>query len=142
MSEHGETTMSEIERQYSQSEVGKPFWAALARGRLEVPYCDECEKPFFFPRRWCPTCHSASVSWVESNGLGTIFTLSEVHMPFERMTEDDVPFTVLLVDLDEGVRLPGRLRRDKTAKIGDRVQLEFTGSPDQELPAFVPISDD
>jgi uncharacterized protein len=125
-----------IEDRYVTDEVSKPFWSALAAGHLVLPTCGRCGSVFFHPRRFCPQCWSDDIGWVESTGTGTVFARSEVHAAFQDIDPSELPITVVLVDLDEGVRLPGRLR-DADAQIGDRVQLRFADEPMFELPRFV-----
>lgn len=120
-----------------RSIAAQPFWDALAEGRLQLPHCRRCGRPFFFPRRWCPVCHSDELGWVESAGRGVIYAVSVVHVPFDGRPESEVPYAVVLVDLDDGVRIPGRMDdADLTAVIGDQVQLHFAADPAHHLPVF------
>lgn len=119
------------------SPVSQPYWDGLAAGRLCIPYCDDCDKPFFFPRRWCPRCWRANLSWLQASGHGTLYARCLVEMPFDGRPVDEVPYAVALIDLDEGVRLPGRLRlADADAAIGDRVNLYFADDPASCLPVW------
>jgi uncharacterized OB-fold protein len=124
-----------IETLYATDEISKPFWASLAAGQLILPKCGACESVFFYPRRLCPRCWSGSIEWIESAGIGTVFARSEVHVAFQYISEADLPFTVGLIDLDEGVRLPGRFH-DDDLQIGDRVRLRFSKDPRYDLPRF------
>jgi hypothetical protein len=129
---------SGIVDQYATGGLSTEFWQGLATGRLLIPHCDSCQKAFFFPRKWCPFCWSDRVRFVESAGTGEIFAISELHTAFQGVAPEDLPVAVLLVELDEGVRLPGRLaKRCRPAKIGDRVKLQFSDQPESELPEFV-----
>ena len=129
-------TEPSIVDRYVTDEVSKPFWSALAAGRLVLPKCGGCGSVFFHPRRFCPQCWSDDIEWVESTGTGTVFARSDVHVAFQDIDQAELPITVVLVDLDEGVRLPGRLR-DTDVRIGERVQLRFADEPMFELPRFV-----
>jgi uncharacterized OB-fold protein len=84
----------------------------------------------------CPACWSDAIGWVESPGAGTVFARSEVHTAFQDIGPDELPFTVALIDLDEGVRIPARLQ-ENDLQIGDRVQIRFSDEPMFELPRFV-----
>ena len=104
----------------------EPFWQACKEGRLLIMNCKQCGKPFFYPRRSCPSCWSEEVEWLESKGRGTIWTLSEVAISLWGDAWDDaVPYTVAVIDLDEGVRMASRLVGVSNWKIGDRVQVSF-----------------
>ncbi|GAA0896787.1 Zn-ribbon domain-containing OB-fold protein [Pseudonocardia zijingensis] len=119
------------------SAVSEPYWEGLAQGRLRIPFCGTCDKAFFFPRRWCPACWSADVSWIDAGGGGTLYARCTVDIPFDGRPAEEVPYAVALVDLDEGVRLPGRLRRaDAQLPIGARVVLRFPDDPARSLPVW------
>lgn len=116
----------------------EPFWQACKEGRLLIMNCTHCGKPFFYPRRSCPSCWSEDVEWLESKGRGTIWTLSEVAISLWGDAWDDVvPYTVAVIDLDEGVRMASRLVGEASWKIGDRVQVTFQpGEKDVIMPYF------
>jgi uncharacterized OB-fold protein len=85
------------------------WWEALADHRLLVPRCDECSKSFFPPQPTCPHCGAGSWTAVESSGEGAIYTWIVVNMSLEPAFATDVPYTIVVVELDEGARLFGRL---------------------------------
>lgn len=119
------------------SPVSEPYWQGLAEGRLRVPRCAACGATFFFPRRWCPHCWSDNISWIDAGGGGTLYARCTVDMPFDGRPAEEIPYTVALVDLDEGVRLPGRLARaDAQVPIGARVVLAFAPDPTRSLPVW------
>jgi uncharacterized OB-fold protein len=127
-----------IEERFSTGEVAQPFWRALAEGRLVLPRCGRCAEVFFFPRRWCPCCWSEDVGWIDASGRGTVYARTEVHLPFPGIHEADLPVVELLVDLDEGARIPGRAHPDsRDVQIGDRVRIAFARDPGEEVPSFV-----
>ena len=117
------------------SEASAPFWAGLAEGKLLLPHCQWCRKAFFYPRRSCPRCWSSEITWQASEGRGTIFSVTTVHVPFDPAFE--VPYSVALIDLDEGVRITGRLEpADEPFAIGDHVHIVFAADPGATLPVF------
>lgn len=93
------------------------FWEGAADGRLVVQRCPACGHHQLYPRPFCLSCDSPELEWVESSGLGTIYSCVTVHLP----VRDDMPppYTVGLVEIDEGPRLLARVPAD--ASIGDRV---------------------
>jgi uncharacterized OB-fold protein len=130
-----------IVEQYSSGEVSQPFWEALAEGQLRLPVCGRCGTVFFFPRRWCPSCWSDDVGWVDASGRGTVYARTEVHVPFQGIAEADLPVVALLVDLEEGPRIAGRAHASTpNLQIGDPVLLQFAADPATDLPSFVPAS--
>jgi len=128
---------------YATGEQSIIYWTALSEGRLVLPRCFACETTFFFPRRWCPSCWSDDVRFVESLGSGTIYAVSELHTAFQGVTKEQLPVAVVIVELDEGIRIPGRLAKTSMpGAIGDRVVLRFAADPATELPCFVAASSD
>ena len=117
-----------------------PYWEAAARHELALPRCDECGLVFFPPREFCPGCWSAELSWQPMSGRGTVWTFTEVHVPFYDDTwADDVPYVVAVVELDEGPRLLANIVKpdiDRLA-IGDWVEVTFEDRPEGvSLPMF------
>jgi uncharacterized OB-fold protein len=113
------------------------FWAACNRGRLLLRSCDDCRHVFYYPRIHCPRCGSRRLGWVESRGEGTVFSFTDVQISFYGPAwESELPYTVLLVDLDEGPRMLSRLVGGGPAPIGARVRVDFVTVEGQALPFF------
>ncbi|MCE0767624.1 zinc ribbon domain-containing protein, partial [Pseudonocardia kujensis] len=80
----------------AMSAVSEPFWQSLAEGRLSLPFCAACREPFFFPRRWCPSCWSSELSWIDASGGGTLYARCLVEMPFDGRPGEEIPYAVAL----------------------------------------------
>ena len=117
-----------------------PYWEAAARHELMLPRCDGCGLVFFSPRKHCPGCWSGDLSWQSMSGRGTVWTFTEVHVPFYDDTwADDVPYVVAVIELDEGPRLLANLVEPDMERlsIGDRVEVTFEDrSEGVSLPVF------
>ena len=104
------------------------YWEAAARHELDLPRCDICGLVFFPPRDLCPGCWSGELSWQRASGGGTVWTFTEVHVPFyDDAWAGDVPYVVAVIELDEGPRLLSSIvepAMDRLA-IGDRVEAVF-----------------
>ena len=127
-----------------QSSTTSVFWEACKNRQLLLRYCNACSKPFYYPRTGCPACGSEDLAWRSSAGTGTVYTHTRVEMALGAPSwEAEIPYTVILVDLDEGVRMPSRLvgPHSDSVKIGDRVKVEFVEREGQALPYFVLNSD-
>jgi len=118
-------------------DLARPFWTALQEGRLDVPHCRACDRSFFFPRRFCPTCYSADVTWRTASGRATVFAYTVVHVPFPGLDGGELPVATGLVDLDEGVRLPARFRIEALPTVGEAVVCTF--DIPRQLPVFLPL---
>jgi uncharacterized OB-fold protein len=88
--------------------VSGPFWDAAARGELRLQRCDDCSRFVWYPRALCPTCGSISLTWTTSPGEGTVYAVSVHHKAPRPELADFTPYAVVLVDLDEGVRMMAR----------------------------------
>ena len=118
----------------------KPYWEGLKNHELWIQQCQECHQHIFYPRSICPHCFSEQVNWVKSNGVGKIYSYTVVHRavgPFKEQT----PFVVAVVELDEGVRLMTRIKKEAhQIAIDQKVKVIFETVDDELiLPYFVPV---
>ena len=81
------------------------FWDGTREKQLLIPTCRSCGKSFWYPRPTCPHCLSADLDWRASTGAGEVAAVSVMHRPANPFMADKVPYAVVLVDLDDGVRL-------------------------------------
>lgn len=96
------------------------YFARLTEGVFEIQRCAACERHQFFPRVLCVHCGSEDLSWVAPSGRGTIYSYSIVR----RKPEAGGDYNVVLVDLEENVRLMSRVEGVEPAdlRIGQAVQ--------------------
>ena len=126
--------MSELLRTPPINEESEPFWEATREDRLLLKRCNACRAFHWYPRSRCPECHSDDAEWVESPGLGTIYS----HSTMRRVPE---PYTLAYVTLDEGVTLLTNLVEcDPDAlEIGQRVRIVWRETEDGvKVPDFTP----
>ena len=117
--------------------LSKPFWDACREGRLTVQRCQDCEAYTFIPQPCCGECLGEKLEWVESSGRGTLYSFTTVHRPQQPMFE--VPYTVVIVELDEGYYMLSNLlgvEPDDVA-IGTKLEVAFEERSDEiTLPYF------
>lgn len=123
----------------------KEFWDGIAAGELRLQRCESCGRAVFYPRSLCPHCHSDRLVWTVATGEGTVYSYTVAHRGFGEFAAQ-APYTVALVDLDEGVRMLTRIVGGPVA-IGDRVRLEITrldadrlDAQSPELACFGPVA--
>lgn len=117
---------------------GDPYWAGAAEGELRYRKCGACDAAIFYPRSICPTCGALDPAWAVSRGGGVVYACSTVHRAPPAFA-DNAPYTVLLVDIDEGFRMMGGLVDAADIAIGDRVTVTFRDGPDgRPAPYFTP----
>lgn len=78
-----------------------PWWEAVRRHELTVQRCTACGTHRFPARAICNGCRSLAFDWVPAAGTGTVYSWIVNHQVFMPGMADEVPFTVLLVRLDE-----------------------------------------
>jgi uncharacterized OB-fold protein len=111
------------------------FWEALAAGRLETTRCAACQRASFPPRQFCPGCGGRQLQWFELRGTGTLYAQTTVHAAPSMFP---VPYTLAIVDLDEGIRVVTRLLHEGTVPpLDSRVRLVVTRFTDGCLFAAV-----
>jgi uncharacterized OB-fold protein len=123
------------------AERARPYFAAAARGALALQRCESCGARSFPLRARCAACGSTQLGWCESSGSGRIFGHARLERSSSPELQERLPLTLLLVDLDDGVRVPGRVAAGYSGPVraGDRVTLAFeTAADGTPLPVFRP----
>jgi uncharacterized protein len=104
-----------------------PFWAATAQHRLVVQKCAECGYLRWPPGPLCPECQAESAAWTEVRPSGSLWSIATYHRALDAAFAGDVPYTVALVELDDGPRMYGRISGDPDTLLLDApVRAEFT----------------
>jgi uncharacterized OB-fold protein len=80
------------------------FAVHLKEGRMMGSRCKKCGYKTFPPVADCPQCLSPNFEFVEYNGKGKLFTFSTIAAAPTGF-EDEVPYTIGVVELEEGGRL-------------------------------------
>ena len=116
----------------------RSFWDAAAEQRLVVQRCASCSTWVWQPRPLCPACNTSDPVWTDVGGAGTVASWTVIHPPVLRAWVRDTPFAVLLVELDEGVRMVGRLvdADPEDLAMGARVTLQWRREGPTLLPAW------
>ena len=110
------------------SDLARPYWEAAAQGKLVLQSCSACGKVRHYPRLLCDTCYCDAVTWQPSLAVGKVHSWTVAHHAFHPAFAAELPYTLVTVDLDEGVRALGRWRAtttDPAMSIGLPVQGRF-----------------
>ena len=87
------------------------FYRECARqGRLVFQRCEACGTPRHPPRVLCARCGSDQVAWAPSAGQGAIFSWTVIHQAPHPAFASQVPYAVVVVELEEDVRIVASLR--------------------------------
>jgi uncharacterized OB-fold protein len=87
------------------SELSAPFWEACRRHELVIQRCQNCKAFRCPPAVLCPECLSEKVEWKKVSGRGKVFSFVVFRRVYHPAFETDLPYTVALVELEEGARL-------------------------------------
>jgi uncharacterized OB-fold protein len=88
-------------------DASESFWAACARHELVIQRCADCERFRFPPRPMCPSCGSMQWRDEPASGRGRVWSWVIAHPPVLPAFRDRVPYNVVVVELEEGVRMIG-----------------------------------
>lgn len=88
--------------------VDREYFEAAAQGKLVIQKCPVCAFTQFPPKMLCVSC-GGEPQWVETSGIGKIYTFTIVRRhgvePFATLT----PFVLAMIDIPEGVRFMGNV---------------------------------
>ena len=101
------------------------FAVKLKEGHISGSKCRACGFATFPPRADCPECLSGDFEYREVSGRGTILTYSRIAAAPTGF-EGEAPYTVAVVDLEEGGRLlawVGESIPEEEIRIGLPVQV-------------------
>jgi len=125
---------------------GVKFWEGTKQHKFLLPTGKD-GKPFWYPRALAPGTLDP-VEWTESKGEGEVYTYSVHYIGPSSAYKGDPPHTVVLVDLDEGVRIMSNLVKDEPGfpsidpddvKIGMRVKVVYDDvTDDVTIPRVAP----
>lgn len=119
----------------------QPYWDGLNAGKLLLQCCGDCGKVRHYPRPVCDACWSMAVRWVEASGRGTVHSWTVTHHAFHPGFKAELPYTLVTVDLAEGVRVNARLRGMEANELrpGLPVRIGFERvTEDVTLPVVMP----
>lgn len=136
---------SELGKAYQPTRApeSQPFWKGCAEERLIVPWCGDCHRFHFYPRRFCPHCDARDIEWREASGDGTVYSFAVVQKPIEKAFSSLVPYVIAIVELEEGIRMLSHVVDVDPAGIrcGMRVRVRYRKVSDAlTVPVFGPAT--
>ncbi len=85
--------------------------------------CPVCKSAWYFRRRFCPSCGASDPATKQASGRGVVYAETLVHRAPVAEAREHVPYKIVLVDIDEGLRVMAHGEAD--LEIGDRVSAAF-----------------
>lgn len=127
--------MSEIELTYGE------FMEHIKKDELVALSCGDCDALIVPPKVVCPFCGSDNLNRINLSGEGSVYSYTVIHVPPPKFV-NDAPYTVAIVELDEGARITGRILDVDADNIesGMRVKLSHVDLDDDSVMiAFKPV---
>lgn len=117
--------------------LATPFNDGLRSGVVRYQRCAACGQAQTLARYACQRCGHDQLDWHDAAGTATVRAATVV----ARAPSDDyrplAPYTLVIVELDEGPRLMGHAEAD--VQIGARVRAGFFEHLGRPLLRFVPV---
>lgn len=107
------------------------FFDEASDSTVSLPQCDDCQKFHWYPMERCPHCQSSNLRWRPVSATGVVFSKTVVRRSFTDVTEGDVPYGIVLVEVDEApsVRLVCRFDPNEPISIGTPVKIKVVSNP-------------
>ncbi len=124
------------------SRLSDEFYSHLLDGNFNIQKCRACNAWHHIPRQRCAHCGSYDLQWAPCSGNGELFSWTETLTAPLPPLQEDLPFTVALVQLEEGPRLVSRLSNVDPANLvlGMKLRLKIHHVTDEFfLPVFEPV---
>jgi hypothetical protein len=87
------------------SPESRRYWDGCRNHELWLPFCRTCERFYFYPRDFCPTCFGWDIEWRQVSGRGKVYTFGIQYRAWHPGWQDEIPYITALVELEEGPRL-------------------------------------
>lgn len=126
-----------VEIFHEPTDEARPFWDACNNEKFLLQRCGHCVQTVYPPKLYCPHCGDEHLVWREANMKGTVYSFTHVFVSFNAdFWNSQLPYTSLLIDLDDGVRFVSRLIGEdhQEVRVGDRVQIKFVSVENRKLP--------
>jgi uncharacterized OB-fold protein len=101
------------------------FYKYLAQGKLMAGKCTHCGKIHLPPRPLCDRCFHQTFTWLEIACTGRLVTYTVIHVAPEQF-QHMAPYAVGIVELENGLKLPGMITGTKQLQIGMTLTIDFT----------------
>ena len=102
--------------------------------RFVYQCCSACGRQWLFMREFCPHCGARDPVFKAAAGTGTVSASTLVHRAPDDRFRAIAPYRLLLVELDEGLRLMAHA--DAALAVGDRVRGQVLAIAGRPLPFF------
>ena len=120
---------------YTSETKAADFLTYLEQGKVMATRCQKCGTAHFPPQMDCPGCLSSEVEWFEVKGKSKLVTYTVANYGPSGF-ENEIPYTLGIVEFEDGVRILGRLSRDidvSDIKVGMGLKVAPIKLPDDRI---------
>ena len=117
------------------------FWRGLREGKLLLQHCLDCANVQYYQQGLCRRCGGERIEHRPASGRGKVHSYSVVYRAPGPAFKRDVPYAVLLVELEEGPRMISSLVGADPEKVSFDMPVELVCekmSDEITLPRFRP----
>ena len=121
------------------TDENRPFWQGCKEGKLRMQQCGDCGHIRYPISHCCPKCLSYKFEWKDLSGRGVVFSYVVFHQLYNKAFEQDIPYNVALVQLEEGPRMYSNVVGvdNDAVKVGDKLEAVFDAvTPEVTIPRF------
>jgi len=113
------------------------FYRFVSEKRLMAAKCNECGTVLLPPKPMCTKCLSTHLKWIELEGAGKLLSYTVIYIAPEQF-QSITPYSVGIVELQNGLRLPGMIRGvdPKEIRVGMDLKIDFDTSASSQWPAW------
>ncbi|MCC6992562.1 MAG: OB-fold domain-containing protein [Acidobacteria bacterium] len=120
-------------------DLTRPYWEGLAAGQLTFQRCRSCGHAWLPARHECPNCLGSEWGREPAQGGATLVSWVVYHIAYHPAFKNRLPYTVGVVQLDEGPRLISNVIGDPSAlRIEQRLRLVIEREGETAVPRFAP----
>ena len=121
-------TMEKVLKEEAPPFTIEQFYKFLSEKKLMAAQCRDCGAKFLPPRLVCTNCYSKNLTWVQLKTRGKLVTYTVIHVAPQKF-QPFVPYAYGIVELENGLRLPGMIRDVEHEKIKIGMELEVVFEP-------------
>jgi uncharacterized OB-fold protein len=113
------------------------FYKFVSERKLMAAKCKKCGTMLLPPRPMCTKCFSSDLEWFELKNEGKLLTYTVIHVSPKQFASF-VPYAVGIVELEDGLKLPGMIRgvEPKKISVGMDLKVDFDTTIPSEWPTW------
>lgn len=124
------------------TKLNAPFWEGTKVGELRLQRCLDCGHAWYPPAAHCPNCISRNYEWFVTSGRGKVWSWIVMHQRYFKEFDDDLPYNVAFIELDEGPMMMSTLVNVDPAEIRCDMPVSVVfeeATEEMSVPKFQPV---